>query len=41
MAVQANELALEGARAENSVGTRTVLDVLNAEQELLNARSRW
>ena len=36
-AVSANELALEGARAEQSVGTRTVLDVLNAEQELLNA----
>ena len=37
-AVSANELALEGARAENSVGTRTILDVLNAEQELLNAQ---
>jgi len=37
-AVQANELALEGVRAENSVGTRNVLDVLNAEQELLNVR---
>jgi outer membrane protein len=37
-AVRANELALEGARAERSVGTRTVLDVLNAEQELLNAQ---
>ena len=38
VAVQANELALEGARAERSVGTRTVLEVLNAEQELLNAQ---
>jgi outer membrane protein len=38
VAVSANELALEGARAERSVGTRTVLDVLNAEQELLNAQ---
>ena len=38
VAVQADELALEGARAENSVGTRTILDVLNAEQELLNAQ---
>jgi outer membrane protein len=37
-AVEANELALEGARAERSVGTRTVLDVLNAEQELLNSQ---
>ena len=38
VAVSANELALEGAKAENSVGTRTILDVLNAEQELLNAQ---
>jgi outer membrane protein len=37
-AVAANELALEGVRAEQSVGTRTVLDVLDAEQELLQAR---
>ena len=38
VAVKANTLALEGTRAENSVGTRTVLDVLNAEQELLNSQ---
>ncbi|UUR08226.1 TolC family outer membrane protein [Sphingomonas glaciei] len=38
VAVSAAQLALEGARAERSVGTRTVLDVLNAEQELLNAQ---
>ncbi len=38
VAVNANDLALEGARAENSVGTRTILDVLNAEQELLNSQ---
>ena len=37
-AVRANELALEGARAENSIGTRTILDVLDAEQELLNSQ---
>lgn len=37
-AVSANTLALEGTRAENSVGTRTVLDVLDAEQELLNSQ---
>ena len=37
-AIAANTLALEGVRAENSVGTRNVLDVLNAEQELLNSR---
>ena len=38
VAVSANELALEGVRAENSVGTRTILDVLDAEQELLNSQ---
>ncbi len=38
VAVEANKLALEGVRAENSVGTRTVLDVLDAEQELLNTQ---
>ncbi|WP_174274443.1 TolC family outer membrane protein [Sphingomonas bacterium] len=37
-AVSANRLALEGARAENSAGTRTVIEVLNAEQEYLNAQ---
>lgn len=38
VAVRANELALEGTRQENLVGSRNVLDVLNAEQELLNSR---
>ena len=37
-AVDAAALSLEGVRAENSVGNRTVLDILNAEQELLNAQ---
>lgn len=37
-AVEANALALEGVRAENSVGLRTILDILNAEQELLNSQ---
>lgn len=37
-AVAVNELALEGVRAENTVGTRNVLDVLNAQQELLNSQ---
>jgi len=37
-AVKAAELSLEGVKAENSVGTRTILDILNAEQEALNAR---
>ncbi len=36
VAVRANTLALEGVRAENSVGTRTILDILDAQQELLN-----
>ena len=39
-AVEAAELSLEGVRAENSIGNRQVLDVLNAEQELLNARAQ-
>ena len=38
VAVRANALALEGVRAENSVGLRTIIEVLNAEQELLNSR---
>jgi outer membrane protein len=38
VAVRANELALEGNRAEQSVGTRTIIEVLNAEQELLNSQ---
>ncbi len=37
-AVKANALSLEGVRAENSVGNRTILDILNAEQELLNSQ---
>ena len=36
--ISANELAAEGVRQENEVGNRDVLDVLNAEQELLNSR---
>jgi outer membrane protein len=37
-AVSANALSLEGVRAENSVGTRSILDILNAEQELLSTQ---
>lgn len=37
-AVSAAALSLEGVKAENSVGNRTILDILNAEQELLNAQ---
>jgi outer membrane protein len=39
-AVDAQALSLEGVRAENSVGNRTILDILNAEQELLQANVR-
>jgi TolC family type I secretion outer membrane protein len=35
--VKADQLAYEGVQKERAAGTRTVLDVLNAEQELLNA----
>ena len=37
-AVKAAEIALEGVREEANVGSRTVLDVLDAEQERLDAR---
>ena len=37
-AVDAAALSLEGVRAENTVGNRTILDILNAEQELLGAQ---
>jgi len=36
--VQAAEIALNGVREEARVGQRTTLDVLNAQQELVNAR---
>jgi outer membrane protein len=36
--VQAAEIALNGVRDEARAGQRTTLDVLNAQQELLNAR---
>lgn len=36
--VRANTLALEGVKQENQVGSRTLLDVLNAEQELLTSQ---
>jgi len=37
-AVDAATLSLEGVRAENTVGNRTILDILDAEQELLRAQ---
>ena len=36
--VGAAEIALEGVRQENQVGARTILDILDAEQELLDAQ---
>lgn len=38
VAVSAADLSLEGVRAENTVGNRTILDILDAERELLSAR---
>ncbi|GAB5352374.1 TolC family outer membrane protein [Qipengyuania sp. 483] len=38
VAIEGAEIGLEGVRAESTVGNRTVLDVLNAQQELLSAR---
>ena len=37
--VNAAEIALNGVREEARVGQRTTLDVLNAQQDLVNARS--
>jgi outer membrane protein len=39
-AVSAAELSLEGVRAENTVGNRTILDILDAQQELLRAQTQ-
>lgn len=36
--VEAGQIALNGVREESKVGQRTTLDVLNAQQELLNGR---
>ncbi len=36
--VRATGIALEGVRQENAVGARTILDILDAEQEFLNAQ---
>ncbi len=36
--VRANGIALDGVKRESEVGVRTVLDILDAEQELLGAR---
>jgi outer membrane protein TolC len=36
--VRATDIALEGVRQENAVGARTILDILDAQQELLGAQ---
>lgn len=38
-AIRANEVALQGVEREAIVGSRTTLDVLNAQQALLNSRT--
>jgi outer membrane protein len=38
VAVKSNKVALQGVREEEKVGQRTLLDVLNAEQEYLNSQ---
>lgn len=40
MAVDAANMALDGVKKEERLGTRSVLDVLDAEQELFAAKSR-
>ncbi len=37
-AVEATQIALQGVREEEKVGQRTILDVLNSEQQYLNAQ---
>ncbi|QDY69626.1 TolC family outer membrane protein [Qingshengfaniella alkalisoli] len=37
--IEAAQIAFDGTREEATLGSRTTLDVLNAEQELLNARA--
>jgi outer membrane protein len=39
LAVSSAKISLDGVIVENKVGTRTILDVLNAEQEMFNAES--
>lgn len=39
--IKASDTALEGVRVESDYGVRTVLDVLDAEQEFLNAKVNY
>ena len=36
--INANEMALAGVKKENEVGSRTILDVFDAEQEVLEEK---
>ena len=36
--IEANEMAVEGVKKENELGSRTLLDVLDAEQDLLEEK---
>ena len=36
--IKANEMAVDGVKKENEVGSRTLLDVLDAEQDLLEEK---
>ncbi|MEZ5712714.1 MAG: TolC family outer membrane protein [Sphingobium sp.] len=40
-AVSSGELSLEGVRAENTAGTRTILDILDSQRDLLNAQVQY
>jgi outer membrane protein len=40
-AVDSGALSLEGVRAENTAGTRTILDILDAQRDLLSAQVQY
>lgn len=40
-AVGSGQLSLEGVQAENKAGTRTILDILDAQRDLLNAQVQY
>ena len=40
-AVESGSLSLEGVQAENRAGTRTILDILDAQRDLLNAQVQY
>lgn len=40
-AVESGSLSLEGVQAENKAGTRTILDILDSQRDLLNAQVQY